>query len=404
MTGLRYCSDLEVRRTVVAKVEQNRTLDRVRALRPLISGAAAEQEREGRLNREVVEAMRDAGVYRMAVPRRFGGNELSPREILAVAEELSAMDGSTGWVGTLAAGNAAIMMPRASKEALERVFDSGPDPVIVGGAVPMARARQVDGGWAFESTYLFASGCLHADWLMVGAIVWDGDSPRMGERGPVTVAGIMPVGTVPIIGSWDTLGLRSTGSLDLDLTGLVLPEAMTFMGIPSFRPLDPLLYRHSYGYFGIMPPISLGIARGALDAFIEAAADKRLAPIRNALLRDTEIAQELVARCRGRLDAARAHLIWAWENVLASADEAGIAPDDTRAAYHIAIVQTVDAAVEVVDDLHRALGTNVIHEGNPIERALRDIHTAAQHIVVSPQRYIASGRVLLGLEPGTTMF
>jgi alkylation response protein AidB-like acyl-CoA dehydrogenase len=389
---------------VVAKVEQNRTLDRVRALRPLISGAASEQEREGRLSAKVVEAMREAGVYRMAVPRHLGGDELAPREILAVAEELSSMDGSTGWVGTLAAGNAAIMMPRASQAALDRVFASGPDPVIVGGAVPMARARQVDGGWAFESKYLFASGCLHADWLMVGAIVFDGDAPRMTERGPATVGGIMPVGTVPIVGSWDTLGLRATGSLDLDLTGLVLPEAMTFMGIPSFRPLEPLIYRHSYGYFGIMPPISLGIARGALDAFIGAAGDKRLAPVRNAVLRDTELAQELVARSRGRLDAARAHLTWAWERVLGSADEAGVAPDDVRAAYHIAIVQTVDTAVDVVDQLHRALGTNVIFEGGPMERALRDIHTAAQHIVVSPQRYIASGRVLLGLEPGTTMF
>jgi alkylation response protein AidB-like acyl-CoA dehydrogenase len=340
----------------------------------------------------------------MAVPRQLGGDELAPRAILAVAEELSSMDGSTGWVGTLAAGNAAIMIPRASQEALDRVFAWGPDPVIVGGAVPMARARQVDGGWAFESKYLFASGCLHADWLMVGAIVFDGDAPRMTERGPATVAGIMPVGTVPIVGSWDTLGLSATGSLDLDLTGLVLPDAMTFMGIPAFRPLPQMLYRQSYGYFGIMPPVSLGIARGALEAFIEAAADKRLAPVRNAVLRDTELAQELVARCRGRLDAARAHLLWAWENILASADEAGVAPDDVRAAYHIAIVQTVDTAVEVVDQLHRALGTNVIFEGGPMERALRDIHTAAQHIVVSPQRYIASGRVLLGLEPGTTMF
>ena len=385
-------------------LELSPTFERVRALRALIGGAADQQERERRLLPEVVEALRDAGVYRMAVPTAYGGDELAPRDILAVAEELSAMDGSTGWVATLAAGNAAIMMPRASEEALDRVFGPGPNPLIVGGAVPMARAREVDGGWAFESKYSFASGCLHADWLMVGAIVMDGEKPRMTERGPVTVAGIMPVGTVPIVGEWDTLGLRATSSLDLDLAGLVLPTEMTFMGIPAFRPLPPLLYRYSYGYFAIMPPISLGIARGALEAFIELAADRKLAPVRPMVLRDTELAQELVARCRGQLDAARAHLLWAWENVLSSADEAGIAPDDARAAYHLAIVQTVDTAVEVVDRLHRALGTSVIFAGSKIERAFRDVHSASQHIVVSPQRYVAAGRVLLGLEPGTTMF
>jgi alkylation response protein AidB-like acyl-CoA dehydrogenase len=122
------------------------------------------------------------------------------------------------------------------------------------------------------------------------------------------------------------------------------------------------------------------------------------------VLRDTEQAQELVARCRGLLDAARAHLTWAWADVLTRADEAGNAPDDARAAYHIAILQTVDAAVEVVDRLHRALGTAVIFAGSEIERAFRDVHTAAQHLVVSPQRYISAGRVLMGLEPGTTMF
>ena len=389
----------------MARSEQkNDTLERVRALRPLICEAADEQERSGRLDTRVVEGMRQAGIYRMAVPRAYGGDELSPAQVLAVAEELSSMDGSTGWVGTLAAGNAAILMPRASDVARDRVFAAGPNPVIVGGAVPMARAREVEGGWAFESTYNFASGCLHADWLMVGAIVMDGDSPRMTERGPATVAGIMPVGTVPIVGDWDTLGLRATGSLNLDLTGLVLPSEMTFAGIPAFRPLEPLLYRHSYGYFGIMPPIALGIARGALEAFMEGAASKQLRPLRNAVLRDTEQAQELVARSQGKLDAARAHLLWAWEALLTSADETGVSPDDVRAAYHIAIVQTVDTAVEVVDHLHRALGTNVIFQGDRIERAFRDIHTAAQHIVVSPQRYVASGRVLLALEPGTTMF
>ncbi len=380
------------------------TLERVRALRSLVCEAAERQEREGRLTPELVEALRDAGVYRMAVPTAYGGDELAPREILAVAEELSALDGSTGWVATLAAGNAAIMLPRASEEALDRVFGSGPNPLIVGGAVPMARAREVDGGWAFEGKYNFASGCLHADWYIVGAIVMDGDRPLMTERGPATVAGIMPVDRVPIVGNWDTLGLRATSSLDLDLTGLVLPAAMTFAGIPAFRPLPPLLYRYSYGYFAIMPPISLGIARGALEAFIEVAAERKLMPVRSVVLRDTEQAQELVARCRGLLDSARAHLTWAWENVLSGADESGTPPDDARAAYHIAILQTVDAAVEVVDRLHRALGTTVIFAGNRIERAFRDVHTAAQHIVVSPQRYISAGRVLLGLEPGTTMF
>jgi alkylation response protein AidB-like acyl-CoA dehydrogenase len=383
---------------------ESTTLQRVRELRGLIAEAAPEQEREGRLSPGVVEALREAGVYRMAVPARFGGDDLSPGQILAVAEELSSIDGSTGWVGTLAAGNAAIIVPRASEQALERVFATGPNPLIVGGAVPMARAREVDGGWAFESTYNFASGCLHADWFVVGAIVFDGDGPRMTPRGPATVAGILPAGQLPITGSWDTLGLRATASLDLDLSGLVLPNEMTFAGIPAFRPRPSLLYRYSYGYFAIMPPIALGIARGALDAFIELAATKELRPVVMGPLRETAQVQELVARCRGRLDAARAHLLWAWENVLSRADESGEAPGDARAAYHVAIVQTVDTAVDVVAALHRALGTPVIQHGNPIERALRDVHTAAQHIVVSPARYISAGRVLLGLEPGTSMF
>jgi alkylation response protein AidB-like acyl-CoA dehydrogenase len=112
----------------------------------------------------------------------------------------------------------------------------------------------------------------------------------------------------------------------------------------------------------------------------------------------------MVARCRGRLDGARAHVLWAWENVLSTADDDGKPDDEARVSYHIAVLQAVDAAVEIVDSVHRALGTNVIHNGDAIERAFRDVHTASQHIVVSPQRYIAAGRAMLGLDPGTTLF
>lgn len=91
-----------------------------RALRKRsIRGAAAAQEAESRLSAEVVDGLRDAGVFRMAVPKQYGGNELAPAQMLSIAEELSAMDGSTGWVGTLAGANAAIIVPRATQAALE---------------------------------------------------------------------------------------------------------------------------------------------------------------------------------------------------------------------------------------------------------------------------------------------
>jgi alkylation response protein AidB-like acyl-CoA dehydrogenase len=179
---------------------------------------------------------------------------------------------------------------------------------------------------------------------------------------------------------------------------------MTFAGVPSFKPLAPLVYRKSYGYYGFMPPISIGIARGALEAFIREARVKRQMPVRSVVMSETEQVQELVARCRGLLDAARAHMLWTWEQFLLSDDGSGVATDDAAAAYHIAIVQSVDAAVEVVDRLHRALGTPVIFDGSPLDRAFRDVHTAAQHIVVSPARYVSAGRALLGLDPGTSMF
>ncbi len=379
----------------------DRLLAAVQALAPEIRAAADEIERERCLPPALVAALTDAGVFRMGMPRDLGGLEADPVTVLQVVEMLSQADASVGWNALLAFQNAwfAALLPEAAARAVFR----NPRGIIAGNVPPRNRAVACAGGYRLSGRWVSASGILHADWVFAGAPIYDGDTPRLDAAGrPVTRLFFFPREQATVLDTWTTTGMRGTGSHDFTLDAVVVPEAFAAdLTAPPWHPWP--LFRS----FTLICPVhgahALGIAAAAIEEMVALAQTK--VPSRQAQpLREQGWFQAQVAHADGLVQSARAFLYEATaalgETVAAGAEPSMAQRARVRLASNVAAAN----AVEAVDAMYQAGGGTAIYATSPLDRYLRDIHTAVTHPQVAPPIWEAIGRVALGLEPGRLAF
>lgn len=369
-----------------------------RALSGEIRAAAAEVEQRGRLSPELVGALVRAGVFQLCVPAAYGGLEAELGQTLEVLEEIARADGATGWCAMIGA-TSALVSAYLEEPAARAVY--GDPAVITGGvAAPRGRARAVEGGYRVTGRWPFASGCQHSQWLMGGCVVFDGEAPRMREGGgPVTRLLLFPASSVTIHDTWRVSGLRGTGSHDIEVNDLFVPEAYG-ISLTHGRPRlsGPLYAIPLFGALALgVAAVTLGIARGALDELARVATAKTpFGTTRPLAARPT--LQVQLAEAEGALRAARALLFEeaaAASEVARAGDALGV---PRRAGLRLAATHATQSAARVVDVAYHAAGATSLYEASPLQRSFRDVHAATQHAMVSPAIYELCGRVQLGLE------
>jgi alkylation response protein AidB-like acyl-CoA dehydrogenase len=378
--------------TATSTTTSQEVLTRARALVPRLREEAQRIEEQGRLPPDVVAEMTEAGLFHMLLPRDYGGLEVDPVTVARVVEEVSRGDGSAGWCVMIAAQNCALagfMDPEGARE----VFADG--AVLAGTARPVGRAvaDPTRGGYVVSGRWPFASGSSHAAWLAGECVVYEGGQPRKGPDGQeMSALAIVPKDNATVHETWDTLGLRGTASNDFSIDSVFVPERrmVNLFGGP----------RHEWAAFRAFPLVfighgaqALGVARAAVESGAEFAAAKR--GWGNVPLRDTPRVQAAVAQASVIVDAAADHL-YAQANALWDLVQAGGDDPVLRAKVRLAASNAATASLQAVDLLHGLLATTAIFKTNPLERLLRDIHTATAHVMIGPLTYEAAGRVLLG--------
>ncbi|MGH7961237.1 MAG: acyl-CoA dehydrogenase family protein, partial [Candidatus Binatia bacterium] len=277
-------------------------LEATRALEPLITSAADAIEAERRLPSAVVEAMQKAGVFRMAVPREHGGPELDPLTQIRVVEELSRMDGSVGWC-TMIGASVGYIRAFMDPAVAQRLFSTC-DAVAAGQVVPRGRADVVDDGYRISGRWSFASGCQHSEVLMAACQLCErGEPRRLADGQPETRIMLVPVSKCTIIDTWDTTGLRGTGSHDYAIDDVFVPatDTFSFFDPPWYpRPLYALPQMFLANHAGI----PLGIARAAIDTVVELSAHRIMSPAQRLMREDGQV-QEAIAWAEASLGAAR---------------------------------------------------------------------------------------------------
>jgi alkylation response protein AidB-like acyl-CoA dehydrogenase len=360
----------------------------VRELAPRLRERAGEIETGRRLPLDLLAELKSLGVFRMLLPRSHGGLELDFPLTVEILTELAAADGATGWTVMIGSESPQLLslLPRAS---FEEIYASGPDVIIAGAFNPQGSARRVDGGYLAAGRWGFASGCEHADWLFGHCALDTG-----GQRELRCM--LLPAASFTIHDTWQTLGMRGTGSHDIELPETFVPEERSFVLFGGQSSLSGALFQGVLLQASLhIGAVALGIAEGALADLAAFAETKKRRLYTQTSLIDSPLFQQTLGRAEADAAAARAYLTKRAEELWAHA-RAGEVP----LVFGPSVLQTTtwvaETAVRVVDACYRAAGGSALYASAPLQRRLRDIHTLSQHASVQDTVFATAGALRLG--------
>ena len=389
----------------------------IRASRERFESAGDRAEELRTLPHDAVATLRSLGLFWLKTPAELGGTPLPPVEFCDVIEELAYVDTSTAWAAMIGAGCNGLAGGWLPEAGARRIFGPGEDgaapgvagaarPVIAGQLAPRGTGHRVAGGYLVTGRWGFSSGIVHADWL-IGAFKPDGAgsgaaaSVDPSEGGAAeTGFGRMVVFLVPksqaeVIDNWHVAGLQGTGSLDFSVDGIFVPEELTYdLGIPAVRGGDLFLLGMPAFVSNEVPPLAIGLARRALDDMTDLATHTARFP-GGPTVSERAVFHKELGRAETRIRAARAvhreAMTAAWESAVA-----GTVPgEELQLAVTTASVYAVETCAEVVTDLFRYGGGRVLALANPMQRHLRNVLAARQHLALSEENYEIAGRYLL---------
>ncbi len=373
-----------------------------RALAPVIAAAAPRIDAERELPADLVDALHEARLYRMLVPRSLGGEELSPIEFMQAIEEIAKADASTAWC--IAQTSVCSTISSCLKPQIaEKIFKRNPRGVLAWGpSASGAKAVADEGGFRISGTWPFASGSRHATWLAAHCAICEADGqPRRDANGnPVQKTFVVPREAATIKDVWHVIGLRGTGSDTYSLSDYFVPEeqSISMLGLnpAERREPGPLYSFNIYQLFGSsFPAISLGIARAILDAFCELAQHKT--PINStALLRDSAVVQSQVGVAQAQLAAARVFFFDAWQEIWRAA-QAGTPSLEQRVQLRMASIHASQEARKIAETAYLAAGATAVFASNPFERRFRDMHAVSQQAQSQFSIFEVIGRHFLGV-------
>jgi indole-3-acetate monooxygenase len=387
--------------------ERSALIDAAAKLRPVIRGYQAEIERERRVPRPLLDQLRAAGVYRLLVPRVLGGAEVDLPTLHRVVELIAEGDASVAW-NVANTGSFVLASLSLSDEGVHEIYADGPDVCFAGNLGPRGgRGRALDGGYVVTGRWPFGSGCQEADWLMGSFEPLDGDEPRKKQDGsPVLLRGFFRAADCRIIETWDTTGLRGTGSHDWELSEVFVPECRT---VPHPGQPAKNAWSHRPGALYSLPggavigphlsAVATGAARAAIDAMAELAG-KKMPLGRPNLVRDLPQVQEAIGRAEALLGAGRAYREAVAAELWETASVGQPVTVEQMARCRLASCLAADNAMQAVDLMFRAGSTTSIEASHLIGRCWRDVHAVGQHVNLMPEFYTLAGRVFLGLDPG----
>ena len=351
-----------------------------------------EFDNQAYVSQDIIDKLKQIGVYRALVPKRFGGNEWSPKQFCELIEQLSKADGSVGWVASFGMSPAYLgSLPEAT---LEQLYKDSPDIVFAGGIFPPQPAEITDAGVVVSGRWKFSSGCMGAD------IVGVGISPQKdNEAQGLPRMAVMPANKAQIDMTWDTVGLKGTGSHDLVVKDVLVAKEWTFVrGEPSKLPEPFFKYPSLSLATQVLTVVGIGVAAAAIEEF------QKLAPGKSSITGGAEIANRPVtqyefAQAEAEFKAAR---VWfydtmqiVWNEVLAGCTPSAEQISDMRlSCTHVARV-----CARVTRKIQMLAGMTAIYTHNPFSRFVNDTNVVTQHAFMGDATLQNAGLVSFGMKP-----
>lgn len=351
-----------------------------------------EFDNQAYVSQDVIDKLKKLGVYRALVPKRFGGNEWSPKQFCELIEQLSKADGSVGWVASF--GMSPAYLGSLPEDTLKTLYKDSPDIVFAGGIFPPQPAEITDQGVVVRGRWKFSSGCMGAD------IVGVGISPQKdNEAQGLPRMAVMPANQAKVDMTWDTVGLKGTGSHDLVVENVLVSKEWTFVrGEPSKLPEPFFKYPSLSLATQVLSVVGIGVAAAALEEF------KTLAPGKASITGGAEIANRPVtqyefAQSDAEFKAARN---WFYETMEIVWNEvvAGRTPSVEQVSdMRLACTHATRVCAQVARKMQMLAGMTAIYSNNVFSRFVNDTNVVTQHAFMGDATLQNAGLVSFGLKP-----
>lgn len=379
-------------------------LARARELQPLLREHAAQTEAGRRVAAECIDALGAAGLFSVAVPRRYGGCEAGLRTMLDVSAAVAEGDGSAGWIVALT--NVCAWLTALFPAAAQEEVFSDPGARVTGVLTPSATSRKVDGGWQVSGRWYYNSGSWWSTWAVLGVPLTD-DAGAVVDQGLVLV----PAASLTVEDVWHVAGMRGTASNCLAGTDVFVPQHRVISVPAAIEGSYPTPFKDEALYRSALVPVltlvlagpQLGMGRAALELVLEKAAKKPISYTFFETQAESVAFQLQMAEAATKIDVATLLC----HRAAADIDDAaarGEYPDfRTRARVRADTGYAVQNVVDALTVLMNAHGAGGFAEVSPLQRIWRDVNVAARHAVVSPTvGYEVYGKALLGVEEKIT--
>ena len=366
-----------------AEVGYEEAMGRARALVPALRERAGGAEAARQMEKQTLEDLHRAGLFRFHQPKRWGGMELPFVAIFDLPLEIARGCASTAWnVANL--GIHHWMLALYDERAQQEIWGQDPDALIASGiAYPQGSGRRVEGGFVVSGFWNFSSGVDPATWNMLAVMVRDGD--RVVDHRMCLV----PRSDYEIVDDWHVVGMRSTGSKSVRAKDIFVPEhralsmylARGGTQYPGARTNPNPLYRVPLSALGshCLSAAGVGNAQAALELTIEAIKE-RSTNYTGMRMRDFQAVQLRVARAGAQVDAARLSIRTDCLDAERIAHEGRAPTLEEKLRFKRNVAWAMEQCTEAVDSLHALAGANGIYDRYPTQRLFRDQHALAAHI------------------------
>ncbi|HEY0697733.1 MAG TPA: acyl-CoA dehydrogenase family protein, partial [Micromonospora sp.] len=373
----------------------------VAKVEPVLREHVPWSEENRRLHEATVEAMADAGIFKMRVPKRYGGYECDAATLVEVGTELGRIDGSVAWVAMVnwIPTWLVCMFP---DEVQDEVF-STPDVRVCGTNAPKGTMVPVDGGYILNGKWPFVSGAHHAHWMEAAAVILRPDSE------PEPVMTMVPMSDMQLVDDWHTVGLRGSGSISTVAKDVFLPAERV---IPLEAALAPRTLSATNAKIPIyQTPATLvaavsgvgvltGLAKAAWDAFFERLPGRKIIYTDYPSQAEAPLTHLRVGSAAHKIDQAMFHA----RRMAAVIDHKAFSGEAWTVEERVRIRadqgEAARLAKEVGEIFQMASGGTSIYNDVPIQRIVRDMTAGALHGLIVPDvNTELYGRILCGLEP-----
>ena len=373
---------------------------RARAMAPRLAERARAAEDAGLVPRITIDEMQEAGFFKVLQPKRWGGYEMDPRVFYEVQMALAEGCMATAWIyGVVGVHNWQI--PLFPEQAQIDVWGTDPTTLTASTYMPTGKAEPVEGGYRFSGRWSWSSGSQHCEWILLGGLLPKKDGSGALEH----CTFLLPKADFEIVNNFDVLGLRATGSHDIQVTDAFVPTHRTHRTNDHSdegclgRAVNPgWLYRIPFTqvFQRAVSTACIGATDGAIQGFRTRSAT--FIGKHGSKTAEDVNAQLAVSEAMMTTDQLKLVLHRNFQRIVDCAKSGERMPVEERLMQRAQAAQVPKLCAEVVNEIMRACAAGGVFKTNPIERTFRDLHVARGHIANNTDTYARShGAVMLGL-------